>query len=161
MNPSKRTALVLTVATVVALAAVAAVLGLGVVYGSRASTALGTTGETVLPAGCVRPANGFLIILSKYGYNDSIISGAGLSKPWPVVTVKQGQNVSIEVCNVDVEAHGFQVASYVDGSLNVVEPGEVLNFTFVANQAGTFLIYCAIPCSIHFFMQFGQLRVSA
>ena len=63
------------------------------------------------------------------------------------------------VCNVDVQAHGFQIANYVDSSTNVVAPGQVYKVSFVANQPGSFLIYCAIPCSIHFFMQFGQLKV--
>lgn len=155
-----RTTLVLAVATVVAIAAVAAVLGLGVIYGTRASGAV-TTSEIALPPGCVRPADGFLVIQSEYGYNDSILQGAGYSKPWPVMTVNEGQTVSIEVCNVGDEAHGFQIQNYVDSVINVVPPGGVMNFTFVASKAGNFLIYCAIPCSIHFFMQFGQLRVLA
>ncbi len=152
--------MVLTVATAVALISVAGVLGLGVIFGNRASGTVGSTSAIALPAGCVRPADGFLVILSQYGYNDSILQGAGLSKPWPVMNVTEGETVSIEVCNVDVEAHGFQIAHYVDGSINVVGPGEVLNFTFVASQSGNFQIYCAIPCNIHFFMQFGQLRVT-
>jgi FtsP/CotA-like multicopper oxidase with cupredoxin domain len=160
MKP-ERTTLILAVATIVALAAVAGVLGLGALYGTKASGTVGSTSETVLPAGCTRPAGGFLIILSKYGYNNSMLQGAGLSKPWPVMNATVGQTVKVEVCNVDVEAHGFQIAHYVDSSINVVGPGESLNFTFVANQQGTFQIYCAIPCSIHFFMQFGQLRVTA
>ncbi len=161
MNPSKRTTLVLTVATITAFAAVAAVLGLGVLLGSRPIGSGVTTSEAALPAGCVRPANGYIIVQSKDGYNDSITQGAGLSKPWPVLTASEGQTVSIAVCNVDVQAHGFQIANYADGSINVVEPGQVLNISFVANKPGSFLIYCAIPCSIHFFMQFGQLKVSS
>jgi hypothetical protein len=155
-----RTSLVLWVATLAAFVAVAGVLGLGLLYGTNVNGATGSTGSTTLPAGCVRPAGGFLVILSKYGYNDSMFQGAGLSKPWPVLGVKVGQNVTIEVCNVDVQAHGFQVAHYVDSSINVVGPGEVMRFSFMATEAGNFQIYCAIPCSIHFFMQFGQLQVS-
>ncbi|MDA4134501.1 MAG: hypothetical protein OK441_02915 [Thaumarchaeota archaeon] len=160
MIPPGRTTLVLTVATLVAVAAVATVLGLGVVLGTKAS-GTGTINETVLPAGCVKPANGFLIIQSDHGYNDSILQGAGESKPWPVVTVTQNQTVDIMVCNVDVQAHGFQIANYVDSKINVVAPDEVVDYSFVADQTGTFLIYCAIPCSIHFFMQFGELKVTS
>ena len=160
VSPPKRTTLVLVTATAVAFAAVAAVLGAGIILG-MGTEAGGATSGTVLPAWCVRPANGFLIVQSKYGYNDSITEGAGLSKPWPVVTVKEGQTVNIAVCNIDVEAHGFQIANYVDGSINAVEPGKVLSVSFVATKQGSFLIYCAIPCSIHFFMQFGQLKVTA
>ena len=68
--------------------------------------------------------------------------------------------MKIEVCNVGDEAHGFQIQNYVDSVINVVPPGGVMNFTFIASKAGNFQIYCAIPCTIHFFMQFGQLRVS-
>jgi uncharacterized cupredoxin-like copper-binding protein len=161
VNASRRTTLVLALATIVVFAAVVALLGLGVIFGNTNSGAGGTTSGTVLPAGCVKPANGFLIIASKDGYNDSILQGAGLSKPWPVMSANLGQVVNITVCNVDVEAHGFQVAKYFDSSIHVVEPGQVLNVSFVASQEGSFLIYCAIPCSIHFFMQFGQVRVSA
>ena len=78
-----------------------------------------------------------------------------------MVTANEGQTVNIVVCNVDVQAHGFQISNYVDSSINVVEPGQVYKVSFVASRSGSFLIYCAIPCSIHFFMQFGQLRVSA
>jgi FtsP/CotA-like multicopper oxidase with cupredoxin domain len=161
VNPSERTTLILTVATVVAFAAAAAVLGLGVILGGGAVGTGGTTSSVALPAGCVRPAGGFLIIQSNDGYNDSISQGAGLSKPWPVLTANEGQVVNIVVCNVDVQAHGFQISNYVDSSINVVEPGQIYRVSFVASQSGSFLIYCAIPCSIHFFMQFGQLRVSA
>ena len=160
MNRSRGSNTVLAAATLVAIASVAAVLGLGVVYGTRASS-VASTSEVSLPAGCVRPADGFLIVQSEYGYNDSIIQGAGLSKPWPVITVQEGQTVSIEVCNVGDEAHGFQIQNYVDSKIIVVAPGEVINFTFVATKAGSFQIYCAIPCAIHFFMQFGQLKVGA
>lgn len=149
--------MVLAAATILAMASVAAVLGLGVAYGDRATTT--NTSPVVLPPGCVRPADGFLVLQSEYGYNDSILDGAGLSKPWPVITVQEGQTVSIEVCNVGTEAHGFQIQNYVDSKINVIAPGEVMNFTFVATKAGNFQIYCAIPCAIHFFMQFGQLRV--
>lgn len=150
--------MVLAAATILAVASVATVLGLGVAFGDRANS-LATTTQVILPTGCVRPANGFLVLQSEYGYNDSIIEGAGLSKPWPVITVQEGQTVSIEVCNVGDEAHGFQIQNYVDSKINVIAPGEVVNFTFVATKAGNFQIYCAIPCAIHFFMQFGQLRV--
>ena len=113
-----------------------------------------------LPVGCVKPTDGFLIIASNTGYNDSIGHGAP-QKAWPIINVTQGQTVNITVCNTDVQAHGFQVSHYYDSSIVTVTPGQVLHVSFVADQAGTFRIYCSIFCSIHIFMQSGQLRVTA
>jgi FtsP/CotA-like multicopper oxidase with cupredoxin domain len=158
VSPSKRTDLVLAVVTIVALAAVVSVLALGPVLGNPEST--GTTSTTALPADCVRPAGGFLIVVSKYGYNDSILQGAGPSKPFPLIDAKEGQTVNITVCNVDIAAHGFQVAGYLEGNINIIDPGKALSFSFVASHEGTFGIYCAIPCDIHVFLQYGQLRVT-
>ncbi len=144
----------ITIAGVVASSAV--ILG-GVASSEGAGSSLPSV---VLPPGCVRPEGGYLVVLSKYGYNDSILEGAGPTKAWPVITVQQGSVVSITVCNADTtESHGFQVETYYDSKIVAVAPGEVLNVTFVATTAGTFQIYCAIWCSIHLFMQYGQLRV--
>lgn len=161
MNSSKKATLGLIIVTVMAFAAVATVLGLGVILNSGTSGAVGTASGTVLPLDCVRPANGFLIIVSKFGYNDSILEGAGPTKAWPVVSVEEGQTVKITVCNVDTLAHGFQVANYVDSITNVIAPGKALSVSFVADKEGTFTIYCAIFCPIHFLLQYGQLRVAA
>ncbi len=155
----KRTNLLLSIATILAVAAVVTTLGLGPVLGN--SGPAGTTSATSIPPYCVRPLGGFLIVVSKYGYNDSILQGAGPGKPWPIVTVSQGQLVRIAVCNTDIESHGFQVATYVQGTVNTIRPGEEQNFTFTANQEGTYGIYCAIPCDLHVFLQYGQLRIVA
>jgi len=117
-----------------------------------------------LPAGCVKPPDGFLIIASNLGFNDSITHGAP-TKSWPIITVKQGQTVNITVCNIDVQAHGFQIKHYYDvdtvGVVTVV-PGQVLQIpAFVADQAGSFQIYCDIFCSIHIYMQSGLLNVTS
>jgi FtsP/CotA-like multicopper oxidase with cupredoxin domain len=153
----RRTNLLLGIATVVALVAALTVLGLGPVLGNSGST--GTSSATSVPAYCVRPAGGFLIVVSQYGYNDSILQGAGPGKPWPIVIATQGQLVRISVCNTDIESHGFQVATYVQSTVNIIKPGEEQDFTFTANQEGTYGIYCAIPCDLHVFLQYGQLRV--
>jgi membrane fusion protein (multidrug efflux system) len=34
--------------------------------------------------------------------------------------------VNITVCNIDVEAHGFQISHYYDSSVETVEPGQVV-----------------------------------
>jgi heme/copper-type cytochrome/quinol oxidase subunit 2 len=159
MGRTSRTVLILTVLTIAGIAASSIVL----VGGLRASQGAATTLPAVsLPTGCVRPAGGFLIVMSEYGYNDSVLQGAGPSKAWPVITVTQGQTVKITVCNVDdTQSHGFQISNYFDGAIESLAPGKVLTLSFIADKAGTFLIYCAIFCTIHLFMESGQLRVSA
>jgi nitrous oxide reductase len=114
---------------------------------------------TSLPPGCIKPAGGFVVIASGLGYNDSIGHGVP-AKPWPIITVKNGSAVTIVVCNTDREAHGFQITHYFDSSIETVEPGQVITVPFIANQTGTFQIYCSIPCTIHSFMRSGQLIVT-
>lgn len=114
---------------------------------------------TNLPAGCVKPQDGFLVIANINGFNDSIEHGAP-SVSWPVINVTQGQTVNITVCNSDHQAHGFQVRHYFDSNIETVEPGQVVHISFVANEAGDFTIYCSIFCSIHIYMQNALLRVS-
>lgn len=153
------TSLTLAILTIAGLVASSAVL-VGGLHASQTGGAPLPTAE--LPAGCVRPAGGFLIIASQYGYNDSVLEGAGPTKAWPVISVAQGETVEITVCNVDpVESHGFQVGTYFDKSVESIAPGKVVSVSFVADKSGTFPIYCAIFCAIHLFMEYGQLRVSA
>lgn len=145
---------VLTILGVVASALVT--LG-GLVASERAQA---NPSPATLPPGCSRPAGGFLVIVSEYGYNDSILEGAGPTKAWPVITVSLGTSVSITVCNADKDQyHGFQIANYFDSRLVSVAPGQVLQVSFVANRPGVFQIYCAIFDTIHPFLQYGQLRV--
>jgi hypothetical protein len=143
-------ALVAAVVIIVVLAAGVAVTLL--LSGSKGSSA-GT-----LPNGCTKPVGGFLIIASKLGYNDSVDHGVP-EESWPVITVNQGQQVNIVVCNTDIQAHGFQVAHYFDSTIESIAPGQVVHVSFVANQVGNFQIYCSIFCSVHAFMQSGLLRV--
>jgi FtsP/CotA-like multicopper oxidase with cupredoxin domain len=149
----------LAMLTLAGLVASTAVL----VGGLHASESGGTPLPAVsLPPGCVRPAGGFLIIAGPYGYNDSVLEGAGPTKAWPVITVKEGQTVNITVCNVDkTQSHGFEVGMYYDKSVYSIAPGKWMSVSFVATKAGTFPIYCAIFCTIHLFMEYGQLHVSA
>ncbi len=120
-----------------------------------------TTSTAALPPGCVKPQQGFLIVASIEGYNNSIEHGAP-TKSWPVIDVRQGQNVTIVVCNIDHQPHGFQITHYFDSTEVTVQPGEVLHVpTFVATEAGAFTIYCEIPCSIHIYMQSGLLNVTS
>jgi hypothetical protein len=119
----------------------------------------GGSGSRPLPPGCAEPKGGFLIIASNTGYNDSIAHGAP-TKSWPIVNVHQGQNVTIVVCNTDVQPHGFQIAHYFVQNEETLVPGQVLKLNFVADQPGSFVIYCDIFCSIHIYMQNGLLNVT-
>jgi hypothetical protein len=120
------------------------------------SPALGP--QAVLPAGCSRPTGGFLIIASSMGYNDSIVHGAPV-KSWPVLDVTKGTDVDITVCNTYSEPVGFQVTHYLVSKVESIAPGRVMTVSFLANQTGTFEIYCAIFNPIHIYLQGGQLNV--
>jgi heme/copper-type cytochrome/quinol oxidase subunit 2 len=104
------------------------------------------------------PSEGFLIVASKLGFNDSLNHGAPTTS-WPVITVHQGQQVNIVVCNNDVEAHGFQITHYLESSIESVAPGQAIHLSLVADRQGNFDMYCSIFCSIHPFMQNGLLKV--
>jgi len=150
VTKAKRMRLIIIVAVAVAIAAVASAI-----YLSNA------TKGTSLPAGCVRPANGFLVIASSRGYNDSVGHGVGPNDSWPVLNVQMGQSVNVVVCNTDIEAHGFQIYHYFDSHTVSIAPRQVIRVSFVANQAGTFRIYCSIFCVIHVpYMQYGELVVT-
>ena len=114
--------------------------------------------QSILPSGCTRPAGGFLIIASSLGYNDSIAHGAPV-KSWPVMDVTQGADVSITVCNTYSQAVGFQVAHYLVDKIEAVSPGKVLNVSFLANQTGSFSVYCSVFNPIHIYLQGGELDV--
>ena len=158
MRKTSRTTLLLAMVTIAGVAASSVVL----VEGLYSSQGQGVALPSIkLPQGCVRPAGGYLIISSKYGYNDSVLEGAGPSKLWPVINVTQGQEVKITICNVDnTQSHGFQIQQYYDGSIESLAPGKVLTVAFVATKPGSFAIYCAIFCSVHLFMEYGLLKVS-
>jgi hypothetical protein len=118
----------------------------------------GGRGSSSLPTGCTKPPGGYLVIASNNGYNDSIGHGAPANS-WPVITVQKGSTVNITVCNTDVQPHGFQITHYFDRYIESVAPGSVIHVSFVADVNGTFRIYCSIFCTIHVFMQNGELVV--
>src|SRR5438477_12854668 len=147
---NKRIVLVLLVVVLMGASSTAALyfLGLG-----------GGPGARPLPPGCKQPAGGFLIVASLTGYNDSKAHGAP-AKPWPIITVHQGQNVTILVCNADVQPHGFQITHYFANSEGTLVAGQVLRVSFIADETGSYLINCDIPCTVHFLMQGGLLNVT-
>ena len=98
----------------------------------------------------------FTITESNQGFNDS----ASRSSPWPVMDVALGQSVTILIENNDtVATHGFVITHYFDAGVSL-RPGETHIVTFVANQMGTFQVFCSIVCPVHPSMQNGKLIVN-
>lgn len=145
-------------ALVVAVVVVAAV-GLGLGF-SGSLVGHRTASTTTVPDWCQTPQGGYLIVASIKGWNDSISHGAP-STPWPVVSVHVGDNVTIVVCNVDTQPHGFQMSHYYDSNIVTVAPGQMIRVSFQAKEAGTFTMYCSILCSIHIFMQNARFVVAS
>jgi len=104
----------------------------------------------------------FTIIESDPGNNYEGMNGSAfhVSTPWPVIQVYQGQKVVIQIFNcASSESHGFAVSAYFNSGVTV-RPDQSYTLTFVANQKGTFRMYCSIFCAIHPYMQNGELIVS-
>jgi hypothetical protein len=141
----------LTIIAVAVVASTAYVSGSGAIGGGVLAP---------LPAGCVRPADGFLIVGSSLGYNDSIVHGAPV-KPWPILDVPNGSDVAITVCNTYAEPLGFQVVHYLDDKIEAIGPGQALTVNFVADETGTFLIYCSVLSPIHVYLQGGEVNVAS
>lgn len=114
--------------------------------------------QSRLPAGCARPAEGFLLIASSLGYNDSVNHGAPV-KSWPVLDVPKGSEVTITVCNTYLQPVGFQVMHYLENPTQVIAPGHIITVNFVADQTGSFLIYCSVFSAIHLYLQGGEVNV--
>jgi heme/copper-type cytochrome/quinol oxidase subunit 2 len=106
----------------------------------------------------------FLIVETDPPSNYAGINGSYFvpkSTEWPVLHVRIGQNVSIHVINcASSEPHGFQVQYYDERQNISIQPGQSYDVTFLATKAGTFRIYCNIPCAIHALMQNGALIIS-
>jgi len=115
-------------------------------------------GETnVSPTTCVRPAGYILIIADLGGFNDSISHGAPVNL-WPIMRVNTGETLNLIVCNLDsTQPHGFAIDHYLPAGIPI-RSGEAYKISFVAYDAGDFVIYCNIFCTIHVFMR-GELIV--
>jgi heme/copper-type cytochrome/quinol oxidase subunit 2 len=106
----------------------------------------------------MKPENGYLIVASNTGYNDSASKG---NASWPIITVNKGTTVNIVVCNTDTQTHGFQISNYLTSPTESISPGKVFRISFVANEVGTFRIYEGISSSTSSFMQNGELVVTS
>lgn len=160
MTGIRKGALVLVI---VAVIAAGAGLAFVILSGGGNHQAATWSPPTNLPAGCSKPEGGYLIIADESGFNGSKALGApspGFN--WPVISVTQGSNLTIVVCNVDPTfAHGFQITHYFDSNIESVGPGKVIMVSLVTKEAGTFTIYCSIFCPPHVSMQSGELKVTA
>ncbi|MGI0078679.1 MAG: hypothetical protein ACRECH_03570 [Nitrososphaerales archaeon] len=107
----------------------------------------------------------FLIIESDPGNPYAGMNGSALSSHppttyWPVMHVLKGQTVTIHILNcASSEPHGFAIDHYFNNGLTT-HPGGSRYVTFIADQTGTFRVYCNVYCSIHPLMQNGELIVS-
>lgn len=109
---------------------------------------------------CVKPPGYFLIIADLQGFNNSVTHIQNSpNEPWPVIKVHKGDRVNILVCNMDdYSAHGFAVQHYLEAGVALM-PHESFRFSFVADQVGSFTMYCNIFCPVHPYMLNGQLIV--
>lgn len=148
----KRFLLIILVIAVIAGGSVAAGYYAGVFHVNNSSSS-GKTVHFFIFESTQGPCNGL------GGMNDSVCHGT--SGQWPIMNVQQGDLVIIHVTNNgSTEPHGFMIDHYMSSGLSV-SPGQSYNVTFTANKVGTFRVYCQIFCSIHPFMQNGELIVSA
>jgi nitrous oxide reductase len=109
----------------------------------------------------VRPPGYFLIIADLNGYNDSVEHlQEAPNAPWPVIRVNKGDEVNIIVCNLDdYSPHGFAIQHYFEQGTAIM-PHQTFRISFLADQDGTFIIFCTIFCPIHPYMISGQLNVT-
>lgn len=112
-------------------------------------------------ADCTRPPGYFLIIVDLTGFNDSVDHlQQAPNDPWPVIQVSRGTEVNILVCSDDsYSPHGFAIQHYFDQGIAIM-PHQSFKISFLADQDGTFTIYCNIFCPVHPYMQSGQLIVT-
>ncbi len=109
----------------------------------------------------MKPPGYFLIIADLEGFNNSVSHLRNSpNEPWPVIKVHKGDRVNILVCNMeDYSPHGFAIQNYLDAGVALM-PHESFRVSFVADQAGTFTMYCNIFCPVHPYMLNGQLIVT-
>ncbi len=152
--PSPRTAITIAIIAVLVAATAFTVLALHLLSISSPSCP-STAQVNTLPG-----QKHFTIIITNQGFNGSR-THSNDPCPWPVMNVKQGDMVTIHVENDDTngEAHGFAITHYLDSGVKL-GPGQSNDVSFTANQAGTFLVYCNIFCTIHSYMQNGQLNIT-
>lgn len=103
-----------------------------------------------------------LIVEADIGSSYEGINGSAfhINTNWPVITVYQGQKITVHVvnCPSSPEPHGFAIGNYFASGVTL-SPGQSYTFTFVANTVGRFTVFCNVFCAIHQYMQNGELLV--
>jgi len=70
-----------------------------------------------------------------------------IAKKWSfdpaVVTVKQGDQVKLNINSVDV-SHGFRLSEF--GVSEFLSPGSSVSVEFTADKKGEFTFFCTVPC---------------
>jgi len=109
-------------------------------------------------ARCTAFGNRFLVIANEFGFNDSVHHGAPTT-PWPILCVHAGDTVTVTVKNTgsNGEPHGFAIGHYYQTGI-AVPSGSSVTVSFNADTRGSFLIFCNIFCSVHYYMV-GELVV--
>jgi heme/copper-type cytochrome/quinol oxidase subunit 2 len=84
-----------------------------------------------------------------------------LTAQWPIIRVHAGDTVILTVINNNSrEIHGFAIVHYDNRGFSLA-PGQRHTISFVANEVGSFRMYCNVFCAIHPYMQNGVLIVSS
>ncbi len=101
----------------------------------------------------------FTIIADLSGYNNSKNNAGPVGYGvWPIMNVSRCDNVTINLTNNDTQSHGLAIGGYT-GEYSV-PPNQTLTIHFTANKAGHLRVFCTILCTVHDYMQNGQLNVS-
>jgi len=103
-----------------------------------------------------------------WGYG--FIGDDDISLPSPLLRIPKGDEVNIEMTNISGEAHtihlhGLDVDQLNDGVPQTsfyVFPDETANYTFNANNEGTYLYHCHVTTTLHLTMgMYGMIVVEA
>jgi len=165
---TKLLALSVIAALIVSGAVVAVLISGKYVSGGSTSSLNCTTLSKVTDVGgnvSSNPSNSnatFLIVDADTGSPFEGMNGSAyhLGTPWPVINVKQNQTVTIRIFNcASSEPHGFAIAHYFNSGVTL-PTGQSYTLNFVADQKGTFVMYCNTFCAIHPYMQDGEIIVS-
>lgn len=85
-----------------------------------------------------------------------------IAKQWEfspnTITVNKGDTVILHIESIDV-AHGFGFPSGFGGIDAMLEPGEIVDVEFIADERGTFMFACSISCGSGHIRMTGQLIV--
>ena len=103
-----------------------------------------------------------LIVEADIGSSYEGINGSAFHQNtnWPVITVYQGQKVTMHVvnCPSSPEPHGFAIGHYFPNGVEL-SPNQQYTLSFVASTKCRITVFCNVYCAIHPLMQNGELLV--